>query len=199
MKGKLTPRESFVLYGAWIVVTFALFALGLYWGKGQLTGLGQEITRQPVAPTASELPQPRVQTRLDLPRREAAPPVPDQQVPAPSSSSPVASPGREGQPPVTALSAGVSAPTEKSGVGAAAEGREAFSIQVGALKTEEEATKVILRLKSRGYTGILEKPLSRRDPFYRVRVGNYASRDEAARAETLLKDEGFLTFIKKIK
>ncbi len=73
-----------------------------------------------------------------------------------------------------------------------------FSIQVGALKTEEEARKMIVRLEARGYTGILDKPVSQKDPFYRVRVGSYPSREDAARAEALLKDEGFLTFIKKM-
>lgn len=198
MKGKLTPKESFVLYGVWIAVAFGLFLLGLYWGKGQTTGLRQEITTQPVEPAAAAVPQARVQTRLDEPAREAGPVSPDQKAPSPPAVSqvpnavtaevqrPTTSPGETGAPAKTPDTVSAS----RQGV---------FTIQVGALDTEEEARKVITRLQARGYTGILDKPVSQKDPFYRVRVGTYPTREDAARAEALLKDEGFLTFIKKVE
>ncbi|MFB3902656.1 MAG: SPOR domain-containing protein [Acidobacteriota bacterium] len=188
MKGKLTPKQSYVLYTAWIVVVFGLFLLGLYWGKGQVTGLSQEISTQPVgavAPAASETQAPG---RLDLANRETTPAGGSQQPPPPLPASPAGGPS----------DAAVAPPAEPP-LPAASRAKEIYSIQVGALNTEEEARKVIVRLQTRGYTGILDKPLSQKDPYYRVRVGSYLTREEAARAEALLKDEGFLTFIKKIK
>lgn len=198
MKGKLTPKESFVLYGACIAVAFALFLLGLHWGKGHATGLTQEITTQPVAPAASSVPRTQVQTRLDLANRETPPVISDQSTPTPSSSPAAAPASQEARASVTSTEPAVPAPGKDPG-SMSSPGKEAFSIQVGALKTEEEARKVIVRLESRGYTGILDKPTSEKDPFYRVRVGNYATREEALRAEELLKGEGFLTFVKKTK
>jgi len=190
VKGRLTPKESFVLYGVWIVAAFALFLLGLYWGKGQATGISQEITTQPVGSAPAAVSQPQAQTRLDLANKETSPAVADQQA-APSVSSPPAA--------VPAADVKRSPVSPGAAASASSPGKEVFTIQVGALKTEEEARKVIVRLETRGYTGILDKPVSQKDPFYRVRVGNYASREDAVRAEALLKDMGFLTFIKKIK
>ncbi len=199
MKGRLTPKESFVLYGAWLVVAFALFLLGLYWGKGQATGLSQEIVTQPVGSALPAAPRTQLQTRLDLPTNETSPAVEDQQAAAPVSSAPADSPASaEVKTPLASPGANAASPV-KPPVPASSPGKEVFSIQVGALNTEEEARKVIVRLEARGYTGILDKPVSQKDPFYRVRVGNYASREDAVRAEALLKDIGFLTFIKKIK
>jgi len=202
VKGKLTPKESFVLYGVWIVVAFALFLLGLHWGKGQAPGLSQEISTQPaVGSVAQADPRTQAETRLDLPNREAGPAAVDQQasVPPPSSSSPAAAPAAdEVKPPETTPSASAQ-PAVKPAASVPASGKEMFSIQVGALKTEEEARKVIVRLQARGYAGMLDKPVSRKDPFYRVRVGSYSTREEASRAEAVLKNEGFLTFIKKVK
>jgi cell division septation protein DedD len=197
VKGKLTPKESFILYGVWIVAAFALFVLGLYWGKGQATGLGQEITTQPVAAAAPAVPRAQPRSRLDLLTQETAPPAGDQQ-----AASPVPSPRADGlaladKPP--AASPGARTTPPKALAPASSPGKEVFSIQVGALNTEEEARKVMSRLEARGYAGILDKPVSKSDPFYRVRVGNYSNRRDAARAEALLKDQGFVTFIKKVK
>ncbi len=199
MKGRLTPKESFVLYGVWIVAAFALFLLGLYWGKGQATGLSQEITTQPVGSAPAAVSQAQPQTRLDLANKETGPAVNDLAGQAPSSSSsPAAAPAADQvRPPVSSPPSTKAA--AKPSVAGPAPGKDVFSIQVGALKTEEEARKVMVRLQARGYTGILDVPVSQKDPFYRVRVGSYTDREDALRAEALLKDEGFLTFIKKIK
>ena len=197
MKGKLTPKESFVLYGAWIAAAFALFLLGLYWGKGQATGGSQEITTGPVTSAPVAVPRAQAQTRLDSSAKGAAPAVEDQQAGPAVSSAPSARPATDITRPVDSPGA-TAAPLEPSAP-ASPPGKETFSIQVGALNTEEEARKLIVRLEARGYAGILDKPVSQKDPFYRVRVGSYSTREGAARAEALLKDQGFLTFIKKIK
>ncbi len=75
---------------------------------------------------------------------------------------------------------------------------EVFTIQIGAVGSEQEARQLIARLQARGYTGILDRPVGT-DHFYRVRVGSYPDRASAGRAERLLKDEGFPTYIKKIQ
>ncbi len=74
----------------------------------------------------------------------------------------------------------------------------AFTIQIGAVGSEKEARELMLRLENRGYTGILDRPANG-ERFYRVRVGAYPDRASAARAERLLKDEGFPTYVKKIQ
>ncbi|RPJ83323.1 MAG: SPOR domain-containing protein [Acidobacteria bacterium] len=75
---------------------------------------------------------------------------------------------------------------------------EVFTIQIGAVNSEQEARQLIVRLQDRGYTGILDRPAGT-DRFYRVRVGSYPDRTSAGRAERLLKEEGFPTYVKKIQ
>jgi len=212
VNAKLTPRESFVLYGAFIALGFGLFVLGLYWGKGQTANLSQEITTEQVAaavrpvdtPTRTVAPQ----GRLEVPPGQAGSLAAKESESVASrqtqtAAKPLSVEVKQDAPsrtvtPVPAAQPPVVQPDAVKTKSAPGTSKGAFSIQVGALKTEEEARKVLSRLQFRGYTGILDQPASQKDPFFRVRVGSYETREAAERAEELLKKEGFLTFIKKM-
>jgi cell division septation protein DedD len=74
-----------------------------------------------------------------------------------------------------------------------------YTVQVGAHRSYEEARKVLVRLELRGHPGIIDKPSGGQDPFYHVRVGTYDTLEAARQTEALLKQDGFLTYIKKLR
>jgi cell division septation protein DedD len=55
----------------------------------------------------------------------------------------------------------------------------AIAVQVGAFKTRGEADSLAKRLSGKGYAAYVVNPNGAGKPVYRVRVGNYASADEA--------------------
>ena len=69
-----------------------------------------------------------------------------------------------------------------------------FTIQVVALKTEDAARSLLTRLKSKNYRAYLEA--GGEAGLHRVRVGRFATRDEAERiAEKLRNEEKFKPYI----
>jgi cell division protein FtsN len=64
---------------------------------------------------------------------------------------------------------------------AAAEVSQGYTIQVAALRMQEDAEKIIQSLKTRGYSAYLVKgrPERQEDPWYRVRIGQFSGRSEA--------------------
>jgi len=197
---RLTAKESLILWGGIIVVAFSFFMLGLWLGV-------HERAAQPPADlqASSRQPVPQSETRLGL----AHPIEPTGEKPAMKSIDPTASKSAETAragsidttKPARPLTIKVE-PAPKDDVSKPAPAfspRGAFfTIQLGALKTDAEARKLVADLKQHGYTGIIDPP-SGRDTYYRVRVGGYETRDAAVRAEALLKNEGFSTFVKKIE
>ena len=70
----------------------------------------------------------------------------------------------------------------------------AFTIQVVALKTEDAARSLLTRLKSKKYHAYLEAGGDA--GLHRVRVGRFATRDEAERiADKLRNEEKFKPYI----
>jgi cell division septation protein DedD len=186
VKPKLSAREALSLYAIGMAVAFGFFLLGLNWSRiTNPEAQSPPAVDSPVsgAPSVSE-----TTTRLDLytavaPRQEAQA-VSDRrlgesasQAATPVSPFPEPSPGDADVAPAFG---------------------EALTIQVGALNTEAEARKLMVRLEARGYTAVLDLPKPGGDKYYRVRLGTYETREAAKRAEVLLKSEGFLTYIKKI-
>lgn len=58
---------------------------------------------------------------------------------------------------------------------------EGYTIQVAALRMQNEAEKIIQSLKTRGYSAYLvkEHPERQEGPWYRVRIGRFSGRPEA--------------------
>ena len=72
-----------------------------------------------------------------------------------------------------------------------------FTIQVGAFKDKDTAESVVARLKKKGFTAFVVAPEGS-DNLFNVRVGSFAARADAERAQTKLRDEEkFKPFIVK--
>jgi cell division septation protein DedD len=63
-------------------------------------------------------------------------------------------------------------------------------VQVGALRSRGDADSLARRLTGKGYaTYIVNPDAGVANPVYKVRVGNYASQDEAERVKRRLQQE----------
>lgn len=74
-----------------------------------------------------------------------------------------------------------------------------FTVQVAASKEKEDAEKLVKELKSRGYAVFLVLPEYAKagDNLYRVQVGPYRTREEAAIVRDKIAKEGFKPFIRR--
>jgi DedD protein len=66
-----------------------------------------------------------------------------------------------------------------------------FAVQTAAPASEKSARDLVERLKQSGFPSFTEKIDSKDGTRYRVRVGPYATRDDAERARARLKAQGF--------
>jgi cell division septation protein DedD len=121
---------------------------------------------EPPSSKVAETPAP---ARADkLPTVPAAPPAPKTEKPAPAlEPSP---------PPAPA---------------AAAPG-QAFTVQVSAVKSEEEARRMVDRLRQRGYAARVEATATAdKSIWYRVRMGEFPTRESARGTVDRLQKDGF--------
>jgi DedD protein len=72
-------------------------------------------------------------------------------------------------------------------------------LQVAAMQARQDAEALVKTLKERGYPVSLATPedAGANDKFFRVRVGPFASRDEAESVRKKLAAEGFRPFVKR--
>ncbi|MDD5422725.1 MAG: SPOR domain-containing protein [Candidatus Omnitrophica bacterium] len=70
-----------------------------------------------------------------------------------------------------------------------------FSIQTGSFKNKRNAEKFRQKLSDQGYDARVEAYSGSGDGLYRVKVGGYSSKDEAASAASKLKRNGYNTSI----
>ena len=119
--------------------------------------------------TASTKVEPPAQARTDKPSTlPAAPPAPKTEKPAPVPASP--------PPPAPA---------------AAAPG-QAFTVQVSAVKSEEEARRTVDRLRQRGYAAHVETTaMPDKSTWYRVRMGEFPTKESARGTVDRLQKDGF--------
>ena len=66
-----------------------------------------------------------------------------------------------------------------------------FAVQVGSFSKHKNAEELVWKLGQLHYEAYVEK--NRPDRMYRVRVGHFASKEEALNAETRLKKQGYPT------
>ncbi|MGE5337929.1 MAG: SPOR domain-containing protein [Gemmatimonadota bacterium] len=128
----------------------------------------------PPAPAAAPavVPTPPV---AEAPAKKAAP--------APSTEAP-----RSAEAPAAKAPAASANTTASSNP--AASGSAHFALQAAALSSEAAARDLLARLKKEGFSPYTEKISTRQGDRIRVRVGPYATRDEAEQARTRLKALG---------
>lgn len=136
---------------------------------------------------ASAVPKPAVSggaKTTEKPAEKPAAPKP----PAPDKASPAAALPAKATPPAKTPAKAV--PASKPAAGT-------FTIQVGAFKDKDTAESVVARLKKKGFAAFVVAPEGA-DNLFNVRVGSYAARADAERAQTKLRDEEkFKPFIVK--
>ncbi|MDA2937223.1 SPOR domain-containing protein [Acidobacteria bacterium AH-259-A15] len=179
MKAKLSPKESFVLYGVVLGFVFLFYLLGLFIGKSHFVeakpnGENLSVSREPVRD---------LQPQLDFYQRLMVPSGSEKETPVEESS-------------------GSLAQMENKGSGLDEESRKAFlgiyTVQVGAFTAEADARQIFIRLEAKGYSGSVRPPWGE-DRYYRVGVGEFKTEEEAGRMEALLRKDRFLTYIRKIE
>jgi cell division protein FtsN len=109
------------------------------------------------------------------------PPAVKPVTPAPTPAPPAAAP-KPAPKPAPAL-----APALASTAAASPSG--AIAVQVGAFKTRSEADTLAKRLSGKGYAVYVMNPAGDGKPVYRVRVGNYATADEAKNVSARLTQQ----------
>jgi cell division septation protein DedD len=126
------------------------------------------LPKPPPGPASTKV-EPPAQARADKPPPlPAAPPAPKTEKPAPGPASP--------SPPAPA---------------AAAPG-QAFTVQVSAVKSEEEARRTVDRLRQRGYAAHVETTaMPDKSTWYRVRMGEFPTKESARGTVDRLQKDGF--------
>ena len=132
----------------------------------------------------------------------ATPPAPPKTLPPVETRTPKVEPKETARPkPAPALTAvppAVAKPTvatrpvaEPAAVTASAPAASGgkIAVQVGAFKTRNEADALARRLSGRGYAVYVVPPTNDGKNVFRVRVGNYASADEAQRVSAKLSSQ----------
>jgi cell division septation protein DedD len=152
-------------------------------GDTEPTPLGDEAEASPVASApaaATPVPAPKVEAKVETPK-PAAKQAPVQATAVPPAVKPLPA------PPVAAPKP-TPAPTAVATTAPASAGGK-IAVQVGAFNTRKEADTLAKKLSGRGYAVYVMNPLADGKNVYRVRVGNYASADEAQRVSARLTSQ----------
>lgn len=121
----------------------------------------------------------QLQTPVDAPTLPASPTAPEKTPTRLPPTATKAPPTTRPTPRPTAPSA----PTQSRATGQ-------WSVQVGATTDSREALDMTLRLRARGFQAYTVQAPLRGQTWYRVRVGRFATREEAREVETQLRRTG---------
>lgn len=197
------------------LVSVVIFLCGVLVGRGVKpiepvaeAATVQTAVAEPVAAPAPETPEP---TPAPAPAAVAAvaPPIPADEAPAPAPApppapapkpEPKAPPAAAKAPPAIARAAEPtpapdpapeSEAPDATAAAAAAPARSggAIAVQVAALTSRSDAEAIARRLSGKGYAAYILSPDAGGKQVFKVRVGNYASADEAARVSRRLRQE----------
>jgi cell division septation protein DedD len=151
----------------------------------------------PVAKPTASAPAQRVATAgppptIPAPRRGAT----GSEKTSPVAEKPAAEAGGS-KPEPAAKTTAKAPPSQPAATSKAAPSLEpSFTIQVGAFKDKATADGVVTRLKGKGFAAYILSPDGSDPGLFVVRVGHYAARADAERAEARLRDqEKFKPFI----
>ena len=130
------------------------------------------------------LPKNREDT--DMPQLPKPAPVP----PAAAKPEPAAPKAQE--PPAAVKAEGPPAPAAAPPAPAAAAPGQVFTVQISAVKSEEEARRTTERLRQSGYAAHVEATsIPDKGTWYRVRMGEFPTRESARGTVERLKKDGF--------
>jgi cell division protein FtsN len=201
----LTVRQIAAIVASSLVVLSLAFALGV--------GFGHRLATAPV-PTAqptdldqldakpSPSPQPALTYQNELIRndtgRSAPPPKPPKEEmaespkPAPSASpTPSPTPAVAERPSPSPVPTPAETPSVRPAMAAKS---ERWTIQFGAPKQKAEADKIVAKLVAAGLDPfVVEADIPGKGHFFRVRVGQFGSKEEAERTRTQAQERTKLT------
>jgi cell division septation protein DedD len=190
------PRDS-PFRGIWVGVvaaaaTFILvFAIPHWLGWYDLAKPGQQATRESTPESVISTTKPS--TPADQPPTETPPATAPR---APKDAEPVVAapktPPRAAPPaptPADAKSASHETPAKAS-----AASKRTYSVQIAAFKNARQANRLANRVKRDGYRADVKRVESSPVPWV-VRIGGYASREQAESARDALARKGFRGFI----
>ncbi len=158
----------------------------------------------PAPATAAEEPAPVAES--ETPTEDSAAATPEPPAPpaarkeAPASDAPVRKPAESPAPaprskpapapaPEEAAPAPAARPSSTSAAPSATSAGGKIAVQVAALSNRGDAEAVARRLSSKGYAVYVVAPEPGAKAIFKVRVGNYASFDEAQRISSRLAEE----------
>lgn len=202
---QLGKKQLVFLFMAAAVFSVVVFLIGVWVGRDVRRTDTEIAADVPTADVSPDTPQPPTQVapnELDYTARlqtdsakagqpkaeEAAKPIepptpvesgPPEPVPAAKAAAPAAKTPAAKTPPQTAAATADANPAPASG---------GVLLQVGAFGAQGPADTLANRLKKKGYAAFVFTAPSGRTPF-RVRVGPFADRAEAARVSARLKKE----------
>lgn len=167
-------KKSFTLLIALMTMAggllfFAGLLVGVNWG---LPAPSQIVYSPPAVPVSNPCPEPQPAAPAPVPvRREPAPQpqVVEEELPPP--------PVRE-EPPVRTMTASLRQPVQGP-----------YSVQVGAFRSQENSEEAMRDLESRGYEPyVVPLTTRKRNVLHTVRIGRYATRQEAEQAAAELRE-----------
>ena len=214
---QLSGKALVFVFMAGTVILVGVFLMGLLVGRGVLATKGapgvdtvaasEAEPSLPPAPATSASPQAPSTAGEKLSYAErlgSSEPAKEQLKPEGSSALPANPPAPKAEsitpsaaapPPVPARPAPAPAPAAAAAKPAESAG-DAFSIQVAALREQQEADAIVKRLAAKGYPAYVVAPAKGAPPVFRVRVGKYKDRSEADTvAARLQKEEQFKPWI----
>ncbi len=180
MRTRLSPARSFALYGIVVGFVFLFYVLGLLVGKTYFLDAKTVSDAIPIV----DSPLPEIESQLEF-YQQVLMPNEDRDSPP---EEPISLEG--GQDVYSEINSPGS--PEPSAAGAI------YTIQVGAFRSEEETSRIVIRLETQGYPNELRRPKPPEDPYYRVWVGRFGQHEEARQMLSRLQEDGFHTFIKRI-
>jgi len=196
----LSARYLVIVFLMGVAACAVFFSLGFLVGynerSSRTAGMTEQVTPSGVIPPTVNPPLETVQPTS----KEAASAASASVGPSKPSARPATAPVAASAPPSTAMKPGLTtaaAPTPPQGPPGVEVG-SAFTVQVAASQSQQDAEKLVKELKSRGYAVFVVTPefAHANDNLFRVQVGPFATREEAQKIRDKIAKEGFKPFIR---